>query len=121
MMKESDKKTCPEWTTSNLLGIFAFLLLSFQGVVCPVIIEMYRGFVLELEWPLCLLSVVQWYWTVPLGILSAVALAWKAKRVPARLNRNIDLAVFLILLAEAGFGIWLLCFNGAGGMRSIVE
>jgi hypothetical protein len=120
-MKEPDKKTFPKCTTSKSLGIFAFLLLSFQGFACPVIIEMYQGFALKLEWPLCLLSVVYWYWTVPLGILSAVALVWKAKRVPARLNRNIDLVVFLILLAEAGFGIWILCFNGAGGMRSIVE
>lgn len=120
-MKEPDKKTCPEWTTSNLLGIFAFLLLSFQGVVCPVIIEMYRGFALKLEWPHYLLSVVHWYWTVPLGILSAVALAWKAKHLPSRLNHIIDLVVFLILLAEAGFGIWILCFKGAGGMSPIVE
>jgi len=120
-MKESDKKTCAEWTASNLLGIFAFLLLSFQGVVCPVIIEMYRGFALKLEWPHYLLSVVQWYWTVPLGILSAVALAWKAKHLPSRLNHIIDLVVFLILLAEAGFGIWILCFKGIGGMSLIVE
>jgi hypothetical protein len=118
-MKESDKKTFPKWTTSAILGVFAFLLLSFQGFACPVIIEMYQGFSLKLEWPLCLLSVVQLYWTVPLGILSAVALVWKAKRVPARLNRNIDLVVFLILLAEAGFGIWIIFFNCTGGMRSI--
>jgi len=86
-----------------------------------VIIEMYQGFALKLEWPLFLLSFVQWYWTVPLGILSAVALVWKAKHVPVRLNRAIDLVVFLILLAEAGFGICILCFNGAGGMSSIAE
>jgi hypothetical protein len=119
MMKEYDKKTFPERTTSVILGVFAFLLLSFQGFACPVIVEMYEGFALKLEWPLCLLSVVQWHWTVPLGILSAVALVWKAKRVPVRLNRAIDLVVFLILLAETGFGIWILIFNGTGGMRSI--
>jgi len=120
-MKDPNKKKFSEWPTSNSLGIFAFLLLSFQGVVCPVIIEMYRGFALKLEWPHYLLSVVQWYWTVPLGILSAVALAWKAKHLPSRLNHIIDLVVFLILLAEAGFGIWILCFKGAGGMNPIVE
>jgi len=108
-------------TSSKSLGAFAFLLLSFQGVACPVIIEMYRGFALKLEWPHYLLSVVQWYWTVPLGILSAAALVWKAKRVPVRLNHIIDLVVFLILLAEAGFGIWILCFKGTGGMSPIVE
>jgi hypothetical protein len=48
-------------------------------------------------------------------------LAWKAKRVSVRVNRIIDLVVFLILLAEAGFGIWILCFKGAGGMSPIVE
>jgi hypothetical protein len=58
---------------------------------------------------------------VPLGILSAVALAWKAKHLPSSLNHIIDLVVFLMLLAEAGFGVWIICFKGVGGISSIVE
>lgn len=119
MKTEPDNKTLPEWTTSAILGVFAVLLLSFQGFACPVFVEMCRGFMLKPEWPHCLLSVVRWQWTVPLGILSAVALLWKAKRVPARLNRIIDLVVFLLLLAETGVGIWIIFFKGLGGMRSI--
>ena len=119
-MNEPDNKTLPEWATSAILGVFAFLLLSFQGFACQVLVEMYRDFLPELDWPHRLLALVRWQWTVPLGVISAVALVWKAKLVPVRLNRIIDLVCFVLLLAEAGIGIWIVFFVPAGGMRSTI-
>ena len=100
------RRQAPQWVSSALLGFFSVSLLTFQGFACPLFEDMFHDFGIQMRGWLRLLTMVRWWWTLPVGIVSAALLIWKATVLPLPKNKKIDFLVLVALLAQASVWIW---------------
>ncbi len=99
----------PEWVTSAFLGLFTVVILTLEGLASVLYIDLYRGFGIDNYWPQRIHKFIHWHWTLPLSLLLASALIWKARVVSARRNRAIDLVTCLVVFATLGGWLWSAC------------
>ena len=99
---------------STLLGVVWIIVLGTAGVICPCMVEMFEDFGFDDNWRFTLWSAVQWYWTLPLSVIVATALIWKAQRLSPRMNRIVNVTALLTVIA-IGTDIFLtMCFTIRG-------
>ncbi len=106
------KYELPQWVTSMFVGIFWIGWTVLVGVACPAFSQMYADFgVTHTGFRAVLLQATPIH-TVPVGVLFAVLLTWKATRLSKRPNHRVDLAALLLLLAQLPIVFWsLFCYT----------
>jgi hypothetical protein len=88
-----------------IAGFLCILSLFLIGWAAPVFMKMYRDFGIDPLPPhLRVISLIHWFWTLPLGAVVAGGLIWSSRRWSRNTTLSINIAAMtLAILVFTGF------------------
>jgi hypothetical protein len=108
-MNHNGKRAGRTFNKIALLQGVVFIFLSlFAGVVCPFIARLVHFPDDGAPWQASLLFGLNWYWTLPVGIVLAVLIIWISNKLPEKARVIFGFFTSMVLLAFALFLTWLL-------------